>query len=246
MGSQAQVTGATLSRPFGTQILATGVPPNTEVLGYFRVSLRDISRGRMFSRALLGSGWDACRRTPHLCRRGIPARLAKVRGRSPGGTLRPERGVSVVPPPTRSKERVAHSQGKLAPSHIQSRCKPVACVLSSCVPRVFLGCFSGALRILRWNLPQRYGRPGLGNARRTVGENYPQAIYQPVASRLLGGDSGVVFVFSSYSLGVLLVFSWCFARILRWELPQRHGVSIERVPEFDITGRAAIQTESRS
>jgi len=56
----------------------------------------------------------------------------------------------------------------------------------------------------------------LGNARRTVGENYPQAIYQPVASRLLGGDSGVVFVFSSYSLGVLLVFSWCFPRILRW------------------------------
>ena len=54
MGSQAQVTGATLSRPFGTQILATGAPPNTEVLGYFRVSLRDISRGRMFSRALLG------------------------------------------------------------------------------------------------------------------------------------------------------------------------------------------------
>jgi hypothetical protein len=48
------VTGATLSRPFGTQILANGAPPNTEVLGYSQVSLRDISRGRMFSRALLG------------------------------------------------------------------------------------------------------------------------------------------------------------------------------------------------
>jgi hypothetical protein len=54
IGSQGQVTRATLSRPCGTHILATGAPPNTEVLGYYRVSLRDMSLGRMFSRALFG------------------------------------------------------------------------------------------------------------------------------------------------------------------------------------------------
>ncbi len=42
--------------------------------------------------------------------------------------------------------------------------------------------------------------------------NQLQACCWRVTSALLARDSGVAIVFASYSLGVLLVFSWCFPR----------------------------------
>jgi len=49
----------------------------------------------------------------------------------------------------------------------------------------------------------------------------------------------------SYSLRIPFVFSWYFARVLRWCHPRRHGGSAEPVVGFDSNGLAVIWTKSR-
>ena len=73
---------------------------------------------------------------------------------------------------------------------------------------------------------------------------HPQATCKPCAWEVLACCYGVVLVFSSYSLGVLLVFSSCFAP----EVPDRHwghpDSPIQPVLAFDSVRFNLIQTES--
>ena len=68
---------------------------------------------------------------------------------------------------------------------------------------------------------------------------------KPHASGLLGGCPGVVFVFSSYSLRISLVFSWYSPLVSPWGLGRDGGGDTEAVGGFDSTAPGAIQMKAR-
>ena len=76
--------------------------------------------------------------------------------------------------------------------------------------------------------------------------SHPKAICKPLASYLLRGCSRVAMVFSSYSLGILLVFSSCSAPVISPEPRDQPGSSTKPARGFDSVGLAVIQTESHS
>ena len=71
-----------------------------------------------------------------------------------------------------------------------------------------------------------------------------QATCQPVASRLLAGCMGGVLLSPSYSLGILLVFSWCSSCGLGRYPLRRYGASAGGVRELDGMGLVGIQIKS--
>jgi hypothetical protein len=70
-----------------------------------------------------------------------------------------------------------------------------------------------------------------------------KACDQPDASRLLGRSLGVVFVFASYFLRILLVFSWYSPPVRPGRLRHHPAGSAEPVPSYHSTGSVAIQTK---
>ena len=73
-----------------------------------------------------------------------------------------------------------------------------------------------------------------------------QVMNKPVTSRGLGRGYRVLIVFSWYSHGILMVFSWCFLGIPRGTPPRCHDGSTERLPDSDLPGRTVIQTKAGS
>ena len=79
---------------------------------------------------------------------------------------------------------------------------------------------------------------------RTRGESYLHARCKQVASQVLGRCLGILFVFSSYSLRVVLLFSAEAAHLTPWRPRWSQGGSSKPMSSFDRTGSAAIQMKS--
>ena len=74
------------------------------------------------------------------------------------------------------------------------------------------------------------------SVRRQGGDSQSKASLKASASHMLGRGLGPVFVFPSYSLRILMVFSSYSPLVLRWCLPPRHGVFTEPTVGFHRAG----------
>ena len=89
-----------------------------------------------------------------------------------------------------------------------------------------------------------YGTP-VGSRRGLRGRRPSKATHKPVTSRMLRREVGGAFLFSSYSLDILFLFSWCFARLIPSGLQECPGGSTDPAPGFDSVSLSPIQTKWR-